>query len=88
MACYALSISQHLPKFLRRYAHCKYLEVDTSEHPSRREFSDKFTSYFIRYVLLFLHRHNVGLEGGGANAPPVFFLPKNRVLATELKRGI
>ena len=23
----------------------------------------------------------------GANAPPKFFLPKNRFLATELKRG-
>jgi hypothetical protein len=25
--------------------------------------------------------------GGGANAPPIFFLPKNRFLATELQRG-
>jgi hypothetical protein len=28
-----------------------------------------------------------GQGGRGANAPPIFFLPKDKVLATELKRG-
>ena len=43
----------------------------------------------LSYVLCWwTHRRNFGGEaGGGANAPPIFFLPKNIFLATELKRG-
>jgi len=32
------------------------------------------------------HRPNLG-GVGGANTPPVYFIPKNTVLPTELKRG-
>jgi hypothetical protein len=37
-----------------------------------------------------LHRHDFGGAGegeGGANAPSIFLLHKNKFLATELKRG-
>jgi hypothetical protein len=33
------------------------------------------------------HGRNLGGGQKGANAPPIFFLPKNSFLATELKRG-
>jgi hypothetical protein len=39
----------------------------------------------LRRFLKCPHKRNLG--GGGANSPPIFFLPKNNFLATDLKKG-
>jgi hypothetical protein len=41
-------------------------------------------------VYFFILRGNLGVQGrggGAGNASPLFFLPNNKFLATELKRG-
>jgi len=43
--------------------------------------SDLLTEY-----VFVIHRHNLG-DARGANALPIFFVPKNNFLAIEWRRG-
>lgn len=39
-------------------------------------------------AIIYVHRRNLGgARRVGGNAPPIFFLPKNRFLASDFKGG-